>query len=175
MKKGVYFSYTPQQLTRKGKPMAVGLLIRIRSMKGFLFLALTVLLISCKPTGPRQIAQQEPRSATPLLVIHPYRSQGTWVFDDLGVGLVREPFVAGIPQMIDKLVQDIPGAEKGFRLLFSATPFPGYMTRLVWQREEAGGNWYFSEDYGSEGWLCPALFKYFKTAPREIYVRAEGK
>ena len=31
------------------------------------------------------------------------------------------------------------------------------------------------KDYGLEGWLCPALFKYFKTAPREIYVRAEGK
>ena len=24
-----------------------------------------------------------------------------------------------------------------------------------------------------EGWLCPALFKYFDKAPREIFVKAE--
>ena len=32
-----------------------------------------------------------------------------------------------------------------------------------------------AEYYDSEGWLCPALFKYFKAAPKEIYVRAEGQ
>jgi hypothetical protein len=74
------------------------------------------------------------------------------VFDDPRVGLVREPFVAGIPAMMDKLVREITNAENGFRLLFSATPFPGYITKLVWQREEAGGNWYFSQDYEAEGW-----------------------
>jgi hypothetical protein len=26
-----------------------------------------------------------------------------------------------------------------------------------------------------EGWLCPALFKYFDKAPPELYVRAEPK
>jgi uncharacterized protein DUF6717 len=97
------------------------------------------------------------------------------VFDDPRVGLVREPFVAGIPAMMDKLVREITNAENGFRLLFSATPFPGYTTKLVWQREEAGGNWYFSQDYEVEGWLCPALFKYFRAAPKEIYVRAEAR
>jgi hypothetical protein len=144
-------------------------------MKGFLCLVLTVLLTSCKPTEPQKMARQESLSPNTILVINPYRYQGTWVFDDPRVGLVREPFVAGIPEMMDKLVQDIPNADKGFRLLFSATPFPGYMTKLVWRREEAGGNWYFSEYYDSEGWLCPALFKYFKAAPKEIYVRAEGQ
>jgi hypothetical protein len=24
-----------------------------------------------------------------------------------------------------------------------------------------------------EGWQCPALFRYFETAPRELYVKAE--
>mgnify|MGYP001584042897 CR=1 FL=1 len=33
----------------------------------------------------------------------------------------------------------------------------------------------YAEQYKSEGWLCPSLFKYFKRAPREIYVKAEGK
>jgi hypothetical protein len=26
-----------------------------------------------------------------------------------------------------------------------------------------------------EGWLCPALFKYFETAPPELYAKAEEK
>ncbi|HYF34168.1 MAG TPA: DUF6717 family protein, partial [Prosthecobacter sp.] len=98
-----------------------------------------------------------------------YRYAGQWVFDDPAVGLVREPFVAGIDTMIDVLVKDIPGADAGFRLLFSPTPFPGYRIRLEWRREEYGGNWYYSPQLGIEGWLCPALFKYFDTAPKELY------
>ena len=38
-------------------------------------------------------------------VIAPYRQASTWVFDDPAVGLKAEPFVSGIPQMIDALVQ----------------------------------------------------------------------
>jgi hypothetical protein len=40
--------------------------------------------------------------------------------------LHQEPFVSGIPEMIDAAVQDIPHAQQGFRLLFSAQPFPAY-------------------------------------------------
>ena len=108
-----------------------------------------------------------------ILVLEPYRYAGTWVFDDPRVGLKGEPFVSGIPELIDKIVADIPNAEKGFRLLFSAQPFPGYKTKVVWKRREVGGSWYYSEEYDMEGWLCPALFKYFKRAPREIYIKAE--
>jgi hypothetical protein len=110
-----------------------------------------------------------------ISVIYPYRYEGMWVFDDPDVGLRREPFVAGIDTMIDRLVQNIPNAEKGFRLLFSPTPFPGYTVKLEWRREEYSGNWYWSPDYQMEGWLCPALFKYFSEAPKELYGRAEPK
>ena len=111
--------------------------------------------------------------ANAMLVIFPYRYEGTWVFDDERVGLEREPFVSGIPEMIDILVQDIPKAELGFKLLFSANPFPGYQAELVWVREEYGGNWYRWQDKNLEGWLCPALFKYFSETPRQIYCKAE--
>ena len=114
-------------------------------------------------------------SSNSLLVIEPYKTAGTWVFDEPRLGLNREPFVAGIPQLIDHLVKDIPDADKGFRLIFSAQPFPAYDTKIVWRREEAGGNWYYSEEYHADGWLCPALFKYFRRAPKEIYVKAEAK
>ena len=110
-----------------------------------------------------------------LLVIAPYKYQGTWVFDDPAVGVFREPFIAGIDTMIDKAVADIPNAEKGFRAIFSAAPFPGANLKLDWRREESGGNWYYSDQFKMEGWLCPALLKYFPTAPREIYVKIEPK
>ena len=108
-------------------------------------------------------------------IIVPYKYEGMWVFDDPAVGLVREPFVSGIDTMIDRLVASIPDADRGFRLLFSASPFPGYTVKLEWRREEYGGNWYYSPQFDMEGWLCPALFKYFDAAPRELYGRAEAK
>jgi heme/copper-type cytochrome/quinol oxidase subunit 2 len=115
------------------------------------------------------------RDVNALLVIAPYKYQGAWVFDDPAVGLSREPFIAGIDTMIDKAVADIPNAEKGFRAIFSASPFPGANWKLEWRREESGGNWYYSDRFKMEGWLCPALLKYFPTAPREIYVKVEPK
>ncbi|MGD0091719.1 MAG: DUF6717 family protein [Planctomycetota bacterium] len=115
------------------------------------------------------------RPANALMVIVPYQYAGTWVFDDPDVGLKREPFVAGIPEMIGDMVKDIPEAEKGFRLLFSARPFPGHTHKFIWRRGDRTGNWYYCEKYDKEGWLCPGLFKYFKEAPKEIYVKAEKK
>jgi hypothetical protein len=96
-----------------------------------------------------------------------------WVFDDQSTGLSQEPFIAGIDVMIDKMVADIPNAEQGFRAIFSAQPFPGHTVKLTWVRAELGGNWYYSERFGMEGWLCPALYKYFDQAPPEIFIKPE--
>ena len=52
--------------------------------------------------------------ANVLNVIEPYWYQDTWVFDDASKGLEKEPFVQGVPQMIDYLVKDIPNARSGF-------------------------------------------------------------
>ena len=107
-----------------------------------------------------------------LMVIAPYRFEGTWVFDDETTGLVREPFVAGIPEMIDDLVRAIPNAADGFRLTFSARPFPGAQLELERQMEEADGWWYRDTD-SRDGWLCPALYLYFEQAPERIFLRAD--
>jgi hypothetical protein len=109
-----------------------------------------------------------------IQIISPYWLHGTWVFDDPATGLVQEPFVSGVPEMIDDLVADIPDARQGFRLLFSSGPFPGFQRKLTWHREEFGGNWYKADEPPMEGWLCPALFRYFEAAPAELYVRAEA-
>ncbi|NEP11632.1 MAG: hypothetical protein F6K14_15750 [Symploca sp. SIO2C1] len=108
-----------------------------------------------------------------MMVIFPYRYEQTWVFDDERVGLVREPFVSGIPEMIDLIVKDIPNADQGFKLLFSQNRFPGYQVELVWEREQYGGHWYRWQQQNLEGWLCPALFKYFSEVPHQIYCQAE--
>jgi hypothetical protein len=112
--------------------------------------------------------------ANSMMVIFPYRHQETWMFDDERVGLLQEPFVTGMPEIIDIFVQEIPNAKQGFKLLFSATPFPSYQAKLVWLRDECGGNWYLWEAHDLEGWLCPALLKYFSEAPKHIYLQAEA-
>jgi len=109
-----------------------------------------------------------------LMVISPYWSNGTWVFDDDAHGLIREPFVAGVPDMINELVEDDPNAKDGFRLIFSTAPFPEYQRELIWVREEMGGNWYTSVETEMGGWLCPAMDHYFDSTPEKIFVKAES-
>jgi hypothetical protein len=110
-----------------------------------------------------------------IQVIHPFKRGGMWVFTDETVGLVHEPFIAGADLIIDQMVQKIPNADQGFNLIFSAAPFPGYQLELEWQRQDYDGNWYYSKALNREGWLCPALFKYFEKAPQKIYAQFQKK
>ncbi|QDT75376.1 DUF6717 family protein [Lacipirellula limnantheis] len=110
-----------------------------------------------------------------IIAIHPYKVQGIWVFDDSAVGLVQEPFVAGADVIIDRMVEGIEDADQGVTILFSLNPFPGSRYEFDWRREEMGGNWYFSPQFQLEGWLCPALFKYFEAAPERIYAQVKAK
>lgn len=105
-----------------------------------------------------------------ILILYPYKFHGQWVFDDKKTGLVREAFISGIDIMLDRLTDNIDDGEMGIKLLFSADPFPGFKIKLDWFREEYGGNWYLCDSLQLEGWLCPALYKYFEIAPKTIYV-----
>jgi len=111
-----------------------------------------------------------------MQVIFPYKDNGVWMFDDETEGLVREPFVCGIPEMVELLVADIQDSENGFTLYFSDQEFPGFQIKVDLVEPEAGGNWYRLTVGGAEtkGWLCPALLKYFATAPATIYAKAEA-
>ena len=132
------------------------------------------LVAACDQGALQSVGPATP-SANSVMVLAPYKYAGTWVFDDPATGLHREAFVAGIPEMIDGMVRDIPDAEQGFRLLFSAQPFPGSTLKLTWRRGDRSGNWYYCEQLHKEGWLCQSLFKYFKDAPKELYAKAEKK
>ncbi len=113
-----------------------------------------------------------------LFVIHPYNTmpngRGSWVFDDEARDLKAEPFVMGIPEMINHFTKDIKNATKGFTLIFSATPIPKAEAHLQLIRKEGQGTWYRLMGTSFEGWLCPALYKYFKNPPKNIYCKFEA-
>jgi len=109
-----------------------------------------------------------------MMVIFPYKHNLTWVFDDERMELIQEPFVNGVPEIIDILVEGITNVDEGFKLLFSANPFPGYQAELTWLKSEYNGHWYCWNKNNLEGWLCPALLKYFSEPPNKIYCTAES-
>lgn len=111
--------------------------------------------------------------ANSIFVIKPYRWEGLWVFDDPRVGLDKEPFVAGADTMIDVATAQMPNAAAGFLALFSATPFPGAQIVLEWVRAESDGNVYRWAEKQLEGWLCPALLKYFPTPPFRLHIQVK--
>lgn len=110
-----------------------------------------------------------------IMIIHPYWKHSNWVFDDKDTGLIAEAFVSGMTEIIEALLNKAgftnDEAIDKFTAIFSATPFPEYTGVLTHiESDEYGvGNWYQYEDM--KGWLCPALFKYFSEAPKQIYVK----
>lgn len=108
-----------------------------------------------------------------IRAIHPYWDKGLLVFDDEAVGLVKEPFVANADYILGFLAaaNGVVNWKKGFTVVFSDRAFPAYHAHLTHVREEQGGNWYRSETLGEEGWLCPALYKYFDVAPQNLYLQ----
>ena len=96
-----------------------------------------------------------------LIAIHPYKAGGLWVFDDPAVELRQEPFVSGADAIIDRLVQEIPNAESGFTLVFSAQPFAGFQAEFEWRREEFSGNWYYCPALNMEGLALPRSVEIF--------------
>ena len=112
-----------------------------------------------------------------IFVIMPYQWFGSWVFDDPEKGLMREPFVLGMGEMIDRITteQGIGNSDDGFRLFFSRS-MPTYtgVYHLKLMAEESGGGWYRNVETRLCGWLCPAMFLYFETLPEELFIYAEA-
>ena len=114
-----------------------------------------------------------------IMVIAPYKYEGIWVFDDPTVGLVKEALVSGVPEILERLCgeQEIHDPDNGFTITFAEIPFPGHHLKTTWLREgdEGFGNWYSAYDGTLEGWLCPALFEYFDSAPENIYLQVTSR
>jgi hypothetical protein len=119
---------------------------------------------------------QKNRNKNTLYAISPYLAGGQWQFDDPSRELYGEALVAGIPEIIQKVCKEkgIQNPEKGFSVVFSSKKFPGADCVLQRVRGESGGNWYKLEGTNMEGWLCPALFKYFENAPSKLYIQVKS-
>jgi hypothetical protein len=126
-----------------------------------------------------------------VMTLYPYLYHGMcWVFDDPQTGLKEEAFVLGASEMISTLLEakGIPNAERGFTLSFTDEPFD-HDVKLTWipavqaakatgqqvSGLPATGNWYTGVVAGKSmiAWLCPALYEYFREAPKRIFVKAE--
>ncbi|MHA2278428.1 MAG: DUF6717 family protein [Candidatus Kariarchaeaceae archaeon] len=120
-----------------------------------------------------------------LMVIYPYPTGlssltgvSGWAFDDKTTGLVAEPFVSGMPEIIDMALKHEKMERKKFRLVFSADFLPDYKLKLqLINTDIIAGNYYKvvegpNDMLGMKGWLCPATLKYFSTYPETLYLKA---
>lgn len=109
-----------------------------------------------------------------IVTIRPYCNHGTWMFDDETVGLKGEALVAGIPEIIGRAcgIAQVKNPKDGFILQFSGEYFPHNTGKLDWLKGDRSGNWYQFQEL--QGWLCPALFRYFVDAPKEIYFKVSS-
>ena len=108
------------------------------------------------------------------MILHPYKYKNMWVFDDEATGLVKEPFVAGADTMLDMVSEGYNSCG----LTFAATDFPDRQHVLHYVGPGVGNGSVYDfegkingETVSQNMWLCPALFKYFETAPNKIYFK----
>ena len=119
--------------------------------------------------------------ANAIHMIHPYKSDGVWMFDDKRKNISREPFVSGADEILDFISE----YEQKCVLLFSGDRFPGCTFRLNKTYDEGKGAWYslcqLAQNKNCKditnikhGWLCAVVTYYFNgSVPKEIYVQVK--
>ncbi len=120
------------------------------------------------------------RDWTHILYLRYSKKYEEWVFDIPQAGITDEPFVEGIPEIIeyhlDKAGKLDLAQSVGVPVLFTGaakkpTGFSvGTNITLNALKEEHGGCWYKDKVSGMEGWLCPNLYQYFATSPDRIHI-----
>lgn len=104
-----------------------------------------------------------------MMSITIYKHNGFWSFTDDERGLVHEPFVSGIPEIIDFFIEKYGDKDSGTHtILFSGRKFPGsqgclFKTKNDYEPDH-GGAWYEydarfpipSETYWETGEVTPS-------------------
>jgi hypothetical protein len=120
--------------------------------------------------------KDDQRETNTLRCLVPFRWGGTWVFDDPAVGLDKEPFVVGIPELIDILLtrKGMKNVDR-FRLTFSASEIPGYDEKINMRFGPIDdGTGYETQSFGMTGFMFSrALDLYFYESPEQIYVKLD--
>jgi hypothetical protein len=117
--------------------------------------------------------------ANAIHVIHPYKSNGIWMFDDADKNVSKEPFVSGADEILDI----VSNYQSKCTVLFSDNCFPGNKYRLKKTFDEGQGAWYMLNEIAASeeckditnikhGWLCAVVKYYFQNnIPDEIYIK----
>ncbi len=100
-------------------------------------------------------------------ILHIFKENGVWMFNDEEVGLYKEPFVSSINPMIDRVVD----GDK-FKAFISHSSIFEFTMVLDKENEGMDGT-YKLRGTDIIGWLCPATLKYFDKYPDSIYVKIE--
>jgi hypothetical protein len=100
-----------------------------------------------------------------------YRENGVWFFDDDEIEISREPFVGGMSEIIDYILQKkfIRGGHRGIKLEFSDKSFEN--AEKLKKIEDLPDNWAKYEYEDREGMLCPVALQYFDRHPQELFIR----
>jgi len=99
-----------------------------------------------------------------ILQLNLYKKDNTWAFDDDNYGIVNEPFVLGMSEIISHYAPD----RTTCTIIFSLNQFPN-SNQLVLLEEEHNGGWYFDTKSKMQGWLCPVTRIYLNNIPQNIY------
>ena len=98
-----------------------------------------------------------------------------WVFDDAKIGLSQEVFVAGMDDLIDLLVKDIPEATNGFMLYMDEWtgtndhPFIVITHATAMTHPKLGqSNYYWCNELNKKVWLCNNLYRYIDHTPQVL-------
>ena len=97
-----------------------------------------------------------------------YRLNEEWFMDDPTKGIVMEPLVRGVPEIIAAIVG--PRVDR-FTAIFMADRIASNDSVLHRTKPEDGGHWYKLEGTTMNGWLCSVLLEYFDQAPHKLYLR----
>ena len=118
------------------------------------------------------IAQEHLWNNPPLPenVIHTlqlYKQGGLFVFDKPEWNTVAEVFVPSATAYLEMLTD-----KDRVTLIFSTIPFPNsHKVEFSTENSDQYGSYYYSEEFDHLLWLCPYLFRYFPSAPENIYLQ----
>ena len=111
----------------------------------------------------------------PVFTIKPYRQLNTWMFDDEMKNIHQEPFVLGIPEMLDNVLKSKSIKATQFSMQFSENEINKADLVLELDYEVSDGAWYkIKNNPHVKGWLCPVIHKYFDEIPEKIFIEIKN-